>query len=225
MAKVDFDDFAEDYDELLKKQLSFFDSRVDYFAEHKISIVRNLIKHSPVRVLEFGCGVGNNIRHLVSYFPEAQISGCDISIKSLDMAAKRNPTAHLFPVPDETIPRDSKADLIFIANVFHHIPPDKRYATAQIVKGLLAREGELFIFEHNPLNPVTRHLVNTCPLDAEAKLLKPKELISLLNHVGFTITRKHYILFFPSFLSILRPLERYLAFLALGGQYVIQATL
>ena len=223
MGKVDFDRFAEDYDEILGKQLRFFESGPDYFAHYKAAIVKNLLRHDPVKILEFGCGIGNNIKHLTSLFPNAAITGCDISKKCLDIATTRNPAAAFFHFDADSLPAESLFDLIFIANVFHHILPDKRNTTMRILKRLIAPKGELFVFEHNPYNPITLHLVTTCPFDGDAQLLKPKEMTSLLTNEGFSIIRKHFILFFPSALSFFRPIERYLAFLPLGGQYVIQA--
>ncbi len=43
--------------------------------------------HSP-RILEVGCGTGNNIRHLKNKFPAAKIVGIDISEKMLSAARK-----------------------------------------------------------------------------------------------------------------------------------------
>jgi hypothetical protein len=88
----------------------------------------------------------------------------------------------------------------------------------------MTTNGELYVFEHNPYNPITRHLVNSCPFDADAELLTPKQLASLLRGAGFSTIEKGFILFFPSFLRLLRPLERFLTYLPLGGQYVIRTT-
>ena len=118
-----------------------------------------------------------------------------------------------------------KFDLVFIANVLHHINPNQRHDTLSFIKSLTVNNGELFIFEHNPYNPVTRHIVRTCPFDADAELIKPRHLIALLKKAGFSIIERQYILFFPSFLSGLRPMERYLKSLPLGGQYVVHASL
>jgi hypothetical protein len=38
----------------------------------------------------------------------------------------------------------------------------------------LKEDGHFIIFEHNPINPVTRHLVKNCPFDADAVLLSTK---------------------------------------------------
>jgi SAM-dependent methyltransferase len=224
MGKTDFDDFAESYDETLSRQLDFFEQGTDYFARHKVSVVRRLLRHEPSVILDFGCGVGNNLKQLMNIFPNASITGTDISGKSMEIAAARNHGAAFTPIVSLGNSRDS-FDLIFIANVFHHIVPAHRVGTVEMLRNIIASGGELFIFEHNPYNPVTRRLVNSCPFDTDAELLKPGEMIKLLKDSGFSVLRRDFILFFPRFLSLLRPLERYMTAVPLGGQYVVQAVL
>jgi len=223
MKKVDFDDFADDYGQIMAKQLHFFAPGRDYFSEYKVRIVKKFLNHAPSTILEFGCGIGANIKYLLAYFPDSKISGCDVSAKSLSIASQKYPAVSfiLFNADKHSI--NHQFDLILVANVFHHIAPEQRPSTMLTLKNSLAPGGNLFIFEHNPYNPVTRHLVNTCPFDADAHLLRPKETASLLNKSGFTIIRKEFILFFPAALQVLRPLEHYLGILPLGGQYVFQA--
>jgi hypothetical protein len=79
----------------------------------------------------------------------------------------------------------------------------------------------LFVFEHNPYNPVTRRLVNTCPFDADAVLLARAETVSLLKAAGLEPSAAAYCLFFPQMLAALRPLEAWLGWLPLGGQYFV----
>ena len=77
-----------------------------------------------------------------------------------------------------------------------------RYCLERLKSG-----GQIFVFEHNPYNPITRHLVNTCSFDADAVLLTRRETIRRLTKAGFQISSAGYCLFFPQILSALRPLE------------------
>jgi SAM-dependent methyltransferase len=224
MKKVNFDDFADDYDSTLGKSLNFFEPDTDYFAHYKVSLVKKALNRKPDGVLDFGCGIGSNIRHLITEFPDASVTGCDVSEKSLVIAAQNNPAARFFLLGDSVEPPAGKFDLVFIANVFHHVPPGQRADTLLFIKSLMTEAGDLFIFEHNPFNPVTRHLVNTCPFDADAQLLRPKQLSNLLQQAGLSVINKNYVLFFPSLFARLRPVERYLTALPLGGQYLIRAS-
>ena len=117
-----------------------------------------------------------------------------------------------------------KFDLIFVALVFHHIEPELRSKVINDISDLLQKGGNIFIFEHNPYNPVTSYLVNTCIFDADAVLLKNGELCKLLIEAKLSINASRYTLFFPSFLQKLRFIEPMLGYLPLGGQYFISAT-
>ncbi len=55
----------------------------------------------------------------------------------------------------------------------------------------------MIIFEHNPYNPITRFMVNTCEFDKDAVLLTRKELIKIFINNGFSLIKGKYCLFFP----------------------------
>ena len=82
---------------------------------------------------------------------------------------------------------------------------------------------DLIVFEHNPYNPVTRRIVNNCPYDADAVLLKPRELRQLLTAGGFQVLAQGYCLFIPPAFKSLLWLEPRLEWLPLGGQHWVRA--
>jgi trans-aconitate methyltransferase len=156
---VNFDEYTDTYNSLLTQQTSFFSSSEEYFSSYKVSIVRGEVKSSPARILEFGCGIGRNIRYLRNVFPDAEIMGSDISAKSLEMARLENKGVKFWCEGVDEQPVDQQFDLIFVAGVFHHIPPAQRTAAAATLFSRLSPGGALFVFEHNPFNPVTRRIV------------------------------------------------------------------
>lgn len=219
--KVEFDEYAENYQKILQEQLSFFDGNEGYFAEYKIEIIKKYIKNTPKKILEYGCGVGRNLKYLIQHFQQSIIYAADISKKSLDIAKADNPSVQFFLLGEDTIV--DKFDLVFVALVFHHIEPGLRSKVMEDISDLLQEGGNIFIFEHNPYNPITIYLVNTCAFDADAVLLKKRELIKLLIEAELSINTCRYTLFFPSVLKKLRFLEPMLGYLPLGGQYFISA--
>ncbi|MFZ4589866.1 MAG: class I SAM-dependent methyltransferase [Ignavibacteria bacterium] len=222
--KVDFDKHAESYEKQLTEDLKFFGEESKYFAEYKIRIVEECVGNRPINILEYGCGIGMNLQFLVDYFPNANIYGSDISAKSIEVASKNNSSINFFLLEDDEIEkRKDSMDLVFVSNVFHHIEPKYREKAIKNIFHMLKPKGNVFFFEHNPFNPVTRHIVNTCVWDTDAILLKPKESLKLFKDVGFYIRRKHYTLYFPAFLKFLRPVEKALFFVPMGGQYYIWA--
>jgi hypothetical protein len=46
--KVEFDEYAENYQEILQEQLGFFDGNEGYFAEYKIEIIKKLRCLEPI---------------------------------------------------------------------------------------------------------------------------------------------------------------------------------
>jgi SAM-dependent methyltransferase len=219
MGKVDFDDYSNEYNDILENRLKTFSHNVEFFAENKILILKKMLNYSPKMILEYGCGIGRNLSFLSKHFPGSEIFGCDISQESLKIAEK-NKFAKLYYLGSDEI--NDKFDLIFISCVFHHIEPQKREEVVRYIYSLLVNKGSIFVFEHNPYNPLTRYIVNTCPFDSDAILLSMNECNKLFNSNGFITLAQQYYLFFPPKLAKLFCIEEYLGWLPLGGQYFIQ---
>lgn len=221
--KVDFDDYTDNYNSLLRESTSFFTEGEAYFASYKVDILRREVTTTTKRLLEYGCGIGRNIPYLRAAFPHAKVIGSDISSASLEIAKKENPDVDFF-LEQSDIDAGDPYEVIFIAGVFHHIPVEERAEVMKTLYQRLAPGGSVVIFEHNPFNPVTRKIVNECPYDRDAVLLRPSELKALLEDAGLAVTRSAYCLFVPPLLAALMPLEIKLGWLPLGGQYWVKAT-
>jgi hypothetical protein len=79
------------------------------------------------------------------------------------------------------------------------------------------------IYEHNPLNPLTVKVVNSCPFDANAHLIRADRMRARVESAGFAHVDVRYRLFFPRALKLLRPLERWLTGVPAGAQYYVVA--
>jgi len=227
---LDFDTFSDEYKQLLAKSTGSDVNSLDYFSKQKIwHIVAVLREESEkiVSVLDFGCGIGLSISPLSTAFPRAKIIGCDISNSSLLIAKSEHKQLSVSFQKTTTIASDSiycnAFDLIHVSCVLHHIPPIER---KQIMKGLYTNckpGGSIAIFEHNPLNPLTRKIVASCPFDEDAILLSMNETSELLKTSGFNVVVKSFISFIPPSLKKLRKLENYLKWCPAGAQYFILA--
>ena len=220
--RVDFDDFTENYNQLLNEKTRFFSSGEEYFARYKVDLVRERVSSPVSRLLEYGCGIGRNISFLQKAFPNAIIVGSDVSGASLEVA-RRLHTGVEFVQENENADSIGQFDVIFVAGVFHHVPIEQRVDVARVLSKRLLRAGSLFVFEHNPFNPITRYIVNNCPYDEDAVLVKPSELQTILRQAALSVERKAYCLFVPPRLSVLTQLEKRLGWLPLGGQYWLEA--
>lgn len=220
--KVDFDEHAENYNELLRESVGFFSASDEYFARYKVELVQKHLPTRPARILEYGCGIGRNIPFLKQYFPAAVVEGSDVAPASLELARQQHPES-AFHLEDGSYDGEGY-DMIFVASVYHHIPPAERQAATNSLARRLKPGGSVYVFEHNPYNPVTRRIVNNCVYDADAVLLKPAELKSLIRNASLELNGVEYCLFIPPKLSALSWMEKHLGWLPLGGQYWVCGT-
>ena len=183
-------------------------------------LARVLGKRFERPLLDFGCGIGQLTQHLAAAFPI--VHGYDPSSESARVAQKRTPSATFFDDP-EALPKDTYGCVV-LANVLHHVPPPNRPGLMRIVSDVLASGGRLVIFEHNPLNPVTRRAVAICPFDENAELLYPWQVKRLLRGAGLRKVDLDYIVFFPRPLAVARGLEPSLSWLPLGAQVCATGT-
>lgn len=220
--RVDFDDYAERYEELLQDQLAFFSVDRGYFSDYKAVCMRGELQRPVRHILDFGCGIGLTLPYLRKRFPQASVSATDISARSLEHVRK---TVSGVEVIADVDLGPQRFDLILVAGVMHHVPPSERAAVFQRLAALLSDEGEVFVFEHNPFNPVTRRMVSTCPFDTDAQIISRRALMAQMRATGGLMPRgSGYCLFFPERLHALRPFEKALRWLPLGGQYFVRAT-
>jgi SAM-dependent methyltransferase len=224
-----FDRYARDYHDLNAAAVRASGETPDYFAALKASYMSRaapLPEDGALRaILDFGCGIGGGIPHLRRAFPDARLHGVDASGVSIAMARTASADAQFSVIEDNRLPLpDATFDLALAACVFHHIAPVERLHWMRELHRVLKPGGKLFVFEHNPLNPLTRKVVRECPFDEDAILLPRGEALALLADAGFREAKSDYIVFFPRMLAALRPLERWLSRLPLGAQYAAQGT-
>lgn len=229
MKEKEFDKFAHEYRDLHAQNVRYSGESPDYFAEYKIKDIFQVItrtftleKQEP-KILDFGGGIGTSVPYFRKYFPGSDLTCLDVSQKSLELAKERFPDMATFTHFDGiTIPfADNSFDIVLAACVFHHIDHDKHLRLLYEVKRVLKTGGTIFIFEHNPLNPLTVHAVNTCPFDENAHLISGRMMKRNFHKLELNCIKIRYRLFFPKFLASLRWLERYLAWLPLGAQYYV----
>ena len=221
---MSFDEHSGDYSEKMDRALTGFGVEHEFFFEDKVRQIleaqRRVASNEPVRALEIGCGVGLLTQRLRSLFPA--VWGIDTSVSSLEQAAATG--GRLIAADGLRAPfADESFHLVIAICVLHHVAAGHRAAFRAEAARITRRGGVVFLCEHNPWNPLTRVVVGRCALDGDAVLLGQAEARRRFGAAGLSDVRSRYILFFPWRGAMWRWLEARLAWLPLGGQYVIEA--
>lgn len=223
----DFDGFAKDYRQIHNEGLRMSGADSDYFSEQKIEEVRKNESEETENILDIGCGDGNSAVFFRKHFASSEYFGLDTSKESISIAIERDLLGTAFsryngfdmPFPDGSF------GIAFISCVLHHIDSKEHERILTEAKRVLKPGGRLYIFEHNPFNPVTRRIVKNCRFDEDAVLMTSSYIRKMVGRLKFKDITTNYTIFFPRhriFNGIL-PLEGYLTWLPIGGQYYVRS--
>jgi len=223
-----FDEFSKNYKEIINKNIKISGESLDYFSEYKIRVLDKFFSRNRldkrIKLLDLGCGTGELERFIFSYFPKASVCGVDPSHDCIKEVKYKNKKGHFLVGDSSNIPFKSKYfNAVLLSCVFHHIPVDKREGTLKEIHRVLKKGGWLFIFEHNPFNPLTRKVVKSCVFDKDIDLITKKRCLIELKNQGFSIVEAKYIVFFTKTFKCFRRLESKLGKLFLGAQYFVAA--
>lgn len=183
--------------------------------------------------IDLGCGTAETTEYFQDKF--GHIFCCDYSRGMLEYATKKNLRNVTFKLcQSEKLPFDNNnVDVVLMYGIIHHIDTEEKVMrTFEEVSRVLRKGGMVAVYDFNPLNPVSRHIVKTCPIDVGVNLdgyrrrvfpttFYSWELMAILRSAGFGILKHEYLIFFPKFLSAFLPLEKLLARIPLGGMYSI----
>lgn len=231
MDEAEFDKFAAEYRAMHAANIKVSGEDPEYFAEYKVVDLAAELARSQAganlkpAVLDFGAGIGYSVPFFRKHLPEARITCLDVSRKSLDLgAAEYGGLAEFKHFDGARIPYEAGVfDVALASCVFHHIPHGEHVALLGEIRRVLKPGGLLLVFEHNPLNPLTLHAVNTCEFDEHAELILASTMRRRARAAGFAAADVRYRIFFPHALRGLRPVEPMLTWLPFGAQYYVRA--
>lgn len=223
--QVSFDDYVETYRTEIDDSIGFIGQDVDFFIEIKADLLLKLAEKnfgSPdkIKVLDIGSGVGLVDRHLKSKIKD--LYGVDVEEGVVEKAKVNNPEVSYQIYDGARLPfEDNSFDLCFAINVMHHVPPGMWENFAREMHRVLKPGGLAAVFEHNPLNPLTRLAVARCEFDRDAVLLNHGKIKSLFKGAGLKVSDDSYIVFFPFKAKFFRSIETALGWLPLGAQHYV----
>lgn len=143
---------------------------------------------APGAILEVGCGFGQISWRLATQWPAAEVTGFDISPRSLDLAARvfQRPNLKYSGGSLDGLERPSGYDLIALVDVYEHIAVADRAAFHASLDRLLAPMGRLVLTFPTPAH---QHLLRTSHPDRLQPVDEDIELTTLQHLAGATNTR------------------------------------
>ena len=233
MSGAEFDRHAATYDGGLDNPVKrmMADSADQFIAVKARWLLRREkgLVDGTLKLLDYGCGVGDLMRVLADLGARADFAGCDVSQAMLAEVVKRWPARH-GPPPFLSVqhgPRtafvDGQFDVATISAVLHHVPLIERPVVYAELARVLKPGGRLYVFEHNPRNPLVRYVIARTPIDSNAILLDAREVRAGLQDSARYDLDTDYLMFMPPGVAFLRGVDRALAWLPFGAQYAVAA--
>jgi len=219
----EFDSYRESYADTVNASLGMPGLKVDFFtrvkADYFVDILdKELGDAKTASVLDVGCGVGIYHQNLSARL--GKLSGVDVSSECVETAKARNPNIDYAAYDGARLPyEDGSFDAVVTICVMHHVPTSMWENFASEMARVLRPGGVACVFEHNPKNPVTMKIVDRCPFDADAVLLKSEKTESLLSGAALTDVKSKYILSVPAANRPLRAADRLFSRIPFGAQY------
>jgi ubiquinone/menaquinone biosynthesis C-methylase UbiE len=223
--KISFSNYVETYRKEVQSSIDFAGQDLDFFIKLKADLIVQLAgKHfnnpESIKILDIGSGIGLTDRHLTGYF--TNMHGVDVENEVIKKASSYNPGVKYELYDGLNLPFGSSTfEIAFAINVLHHVPPGKRENFVKEMYRVVRDGGISIVFEHNPVNPLTRLAVSRCEFDRDAVLIHKKNLKKIFRTLGFKSSEKAFILFFPYKGKFFRVTEKILSWLPLGAQYFI----
>jgi SAM-dependent methyltransferase len=232
----EFDRHKDSYQSDIDKAVSFSGQSHEFFtrvkADYLIDLLRDFRRdqdgtasaNTPIEVLDIGCGHGHIHPFLLDSDVRLKLSATDVAATVVEEAQRSNPTVEYKTYEGERLPYEDRSfDFACSIAVMHHVPPPQWSAFLREMRRVVRPGGAIAIFEHNPINPLTRWIVHTCPIDENAVLLGHRRLANLVAQAQFSDIQSRFILFTPFSGRIYRKFDKMIGWLPLGAQYYVSA--
>lgn len=150
---LDRESIVSYYDEHVKSKLNDY-IKINPRIEYGWGTIKRFAPHQPLRILEVGCGMGNVCSRMRKHWPNARITGIDISTQSIQIAQKLFGDDKLnfketILLPDTF---DEQFDLIVFMDVYEHIAVNDRPAVHAALLKLLKNKGRIILTVPTPHN-------------------------------------------------------------------------
>jgi 2-polyprenyl-3-methyl-5-hydroxy-6-metoxy-1,4-benzoquinol methylase len=219
-----FDAYGKGYQDVVQSSIDFSGLSYEFVTVAKADIMREVIAarfgaQAKPSALDVGCGVGVLHGHIRNQF--ARLAAVDVSASCIEQAARANSGVEYRTYAGTELPfACGEFDFAYAICVLHHVPPADWLGFMREMARVIRPGGAVCIIEHNPLNPLTQLSVRRCEFDRDAVLLPAWRTARLMRQAGLRKIDSRYFLLLPSAAAPARAIERGLARLPLGAQYI-----
>jgi ubiquinone/menaquinone biosynthesis C-methylase UbiE len=226
---AEFDAYSESYEQTIDGAIGYLGKSQQFFTIAKADYLSELIAdrfgaERKVEILDVGCGSGSIHPLLLERCPKLLLRGIDVASTSVEIARRAHPKVHYDVYDGAKLPYGTgHFDAAYTICVLHHVPPAERAVFMAEMRRVVRPGGMVGVIEHNPFNPLTQLLVNTCPFDRNAKLLRAAELKKLMRGAGLQEIKSRFIQFTPFAGSFFKRFDRWMGWLPFGAQYLTTA--
>lgn len=172
---------------------------------YKFPAIQKYIPQKPnLQILDFGCGNGLLIKHMLKINPKSKYTGIDVSKKIISVNKKMMKKIHFFHVDDgEKFPiKKNSFDFIISTDVIEHVY-NTEFTVLELIR-VLKPGGKLLITTpyHGTLKNIVISLTSFeiifDPTGAHIRFFTKKSLTTLLKKTGLHIIKVgYYGRFFP----------------------------
>lgn len=145
----------------MKEDIPFYDNKYEKEDEKRFYVnirersrqyfIKKFLKKinkESMKVIELGCGKGDNLMFIRKRYQNYELHGIDLSEEGINIARNKNPIID-FSVGDIIKPIQGKYDLVLSIEMFEHLDDEDQKNHFKIIKGLLEKEGYLIFTSPN----------------------------------------------------------------------------
>ena len=111
------------------------------------SIIKQLPEQQFNDALDFGCGCGRMLRHLIPAFPNTNWYGCDVNVDAVVWVAEEMPEVTAFVIkPNVNIPLpDSSINLVLAISIYSHF---KEWSSSLMELRRILKSGGIIVLSY-----------------------------------------------------------------------------
>ena len=180
-----------DYDESFSPEVNPYRAMVWRLEQRALDqILQVHLGGAEIDLLDFACGTGRILRHLVGRVKSA--TGVDVSSAMMEVAREAAPEAELLEadLTGEDALGQRQFNLITAFRFFPNAEPDLRRAVFGVLARHLSKNGVLVFNNHKNRNSLRRRIVRLTGREVQRGTMTHQEVEDLLAHAGLRVVEQ-----------------------------------